>query len=125
MIRREFIALMGGSAVLWPMAARPQQGVRLRRIGVLMNLAAEDPVSIARAKAFGEGLRALGWIDGRNVQIDYRWAASKADLFRRYAGELVALEPDAILTSGGAGVLPVLEATRTIPVIFEIGRAHV
>ena len=120
MIRREFIALMGGIAVLWPMAARAQQGVRLRRIGVLMNLAAEDPASIARAKAFGEGLRALGWIDGRNVQVDYRWAASKADLFRRYAAELVALEPDAILTSGGAGVLPVLEATRTIPVIFVI-----
>jgi putative ABC transport system substrate-binding protein len=111
---------MGGSAVLWPMAARAQQGVRLRRIGVLMNLAAEDPVSIARAKAFAEGLRALGWIDGRNVQIDYRWAASKADLFRRYAAELVALEPDAILTSGGAGVSPVLEVTRTIPVIFVI-----
>ena len=85
-----------------------------------MNLTAEDPVSIARAKAFAEGLQALGWVDGRNVQIDYRWAASKADLFRRYAAELVALEPDAILTSGGAGVPPVLEATRTIPVIFVI-----
>jgi putative tryptophan/tyrosine transport system substrate-binding protein len=120
MRRREFIALVGGSAVLWPMAARAQQAGRLRRIGVLMNLAAEDPVSVARAKAFAEGLRALGWIDGRNVQIDYRWAASKADLLRRYAAELVALEPDAILTSGGAGVPPVLEATRTIPVIFVI-----
>jgi putative ABC transport system substrate-binding protein len=85
-----------------------------------MNLTAEDPVSIARAKAFAEGLQALGWVEGRNVQIDYRWAASKADLFRRYAAELVALEPDAILTSGGAGVSPVLEATRTIPVIFVI-----
>jgi putative ABC transport system substrate-binding protein len=102
------------------MAARARQGDRLRRIGVLMNLTAEDPVSIARAKAFGEGLQALGWVEGRNVQIDYRWAASKADLFRRYAAELVALEPDAILTSGGAGVSPVLEVTRTIPVIFVI-----
>jgi putative ABC transport system substrate-binding protein len=115
MRRRDFIALVGSSAVPWPMAARAQQGGRVRRIGVLMNLAAEDPVSIARAKAF-----ALGWIDGRNVQIDYRWAAGKADLFRRYAAELVALEPDAILTSGGAGVQPVLEATRTIPVVFVI-----
>jgi putative ABC transport system substrate-binding protein len=102
------------------MAARARQGDRLRRIGVLMNLTAEDPVSIARAKAFAEGLQALGWVEGRNVQIDYRWAASKADLFRRYAAELVALEPDAILTSGGAGVSPVLEVTRTIPVIFVI-----
>jgi putative ABC transport system substrate-binding protein len=118
--RRDFIALMGSSAVLWPMAARARQGDRLRRIGVLMNLTAEDPVSIARAKAFAEGLQALGWVEGRNVQIDYRWAASKADLFRRYAAELVALEPDAILTSGGAGVSPVLEVTRTIPVIFVI-----
>jgi putative ABC transport system substrate-binding protein len=118
--RRDFITLMGSSAVLWPMAARARQGDRLRRIGVLMNLTAEDPVSIARAKAFAEGLQALGWVEGRNVQIDYRWAASKADLFRRYAAELVALEPDAILTSGGAGVSPVLEVTRTIPVIFVI-----
>jgi putative ABC transport system substrate-binding protein len=120
MRRRDFIALVGSSAVPWPMAARAQQGRRGRRIGVLMNLAAEDPVSIARAKAFAEGLQALGWIDGRNVHVDYRWAAGKADLFRRYAAELVALEPDAILTSGGAGVPPVLEATRTIPVVFVI-----
>ena len=91
MQRREFIAGLGGAAA-WPMAVRAREGSRLRRIGVLMNLAAEDPVSIARVKAFAEGLQALGWIDGRNVQIDYRWAASKADLFRRYAAELVALE---------------------------------
>lgn len=120
MRRREFIAFVGGSAVLWPVAARARQGDRLRRIGVLMNLTAEDPVSIARAKAFAEGLQALGWIDGRNVQIDYRWAASKADLFRRYAAELVALEPDVLLTSGGAAVPAALEATRTIPVVFVI-----
>src|SRR5262249_16234395 len=104
--RRAFIAVMGGAAA-WPVVARARGG--LKRIGVLMNLAAEDPVSIARAKAFAEGLQALGWVDGRNVQIDYRWAASKADLFRRYAAELVALEPDVILTSGGAGVQPVLD----------------
>jgi putative ABC transport system substrate-binding protein len=120
MRRRDFIALVGSSAISWPMAARSQQGGRVRRIGVLMNLAAEDPVSIARAKAFAEGLQARGWIDGRNVHVDYRWAAGKADLFRRYAAELVALEPDVILTSGGAGVPPVLEATRTIPVVFVI-----
>jgi ABC-type uncharacterized transport system substrate-binding protein len=118
--RREFITLQGGAAVAWPVVARAQQGGRVRRIGVLMNLAAEDPVSIARAKAFAEGLQALGWTDGRNVHVDYRWAAGKADQFRRYAAELVALEPDAILTSGAAGVPPVLEATRTIPVVFVI-----
>ena len=71
MRRRDFIALVGSSAVPWPMAARAQQGGRVRRIGVLMNLAAEDPVSIARAKSFAEGLQALGWVDGRNVHIDF------------------------------------------------------
>src|SRR4051812_42871242 len=111
MRRRDFIALVGSSAASWPTAASAQQGRRVRRIGVLMNLAAEDPVSIARARAFAEGLQTLGWIDGRNVHLDYRWAAGKADLFSRYAAELVALEPDCILTSGGAGVPPVLEAT--------------
>ena len=92
----------------------------MRRIGVLMNLAADDPVSIARAKAFVEGLQALGWTDGRNVHIDYRWAEGKPDLFQRYASELVALAPEVILTSGGAGIPPVLQATRTIPVVFVI-----
>src|SRR6266566_10118713 len=81
---------------------RAQQGQRLRRVGTLMNLAVEDPVSIARAKAFAQGLQALGWIDGRNVQVDYRWAASNADLFQRYAAELVALAPDVILAAGAA-----------------------
>src|SRR5262245_4727423 len=83
--RREFIALVGATAVAWPLVARAQQGDRVRRIGVLMNLAAEDPASIARAKAFTQGLQALGWIDGRNVRVDYRWAAGKADLFHRHA----------------------------------------
>ena len=119
MRRREFIAGLGGAAA-WPVVARGQQGGRVRRIGVLMNLAAEDPVSIARAKAFAQGLQALGWVDGQNVQVDYRWGAGRADLFHRYAAELVALAPDVILTSGGAGVPQVLEATRTIPVVFVI-----
>ena len=104
----------------WPMTARAQQAQRLRRIGVLMNLAADDPVSIARAKALDQGLQALGWIDGQNVRVDYRWAAGRADLFPRYAAELVALAADVILTSGGAGVPPVLQATHTIPVVFVI-----
>ena len=119
MRRRDFVTLIGG-AVAWPVTARAQQRERVQRVGVLMNLAAEDPVSIARAKAFAQGLQALGWVDGRNVHIDYRWAAGKAELFRRYAAEFAAQAPDVILTSGGAGVPPVLEATRTIPVVFVI-----
>src|SRR5262245_6484090 len=117
--RREFVTVLGG-AVVWPIAARAQQGQRMRRIGVLMNLAADDPVSIARAKAFVEGLQALGWTNGRNVHLDYRWAEGKPDLFQQYASELVALAPEVILTSGGAGIPPVLQATRTIPVVFVI-----
>src|SRR5262245_33450103 len=115
--RREFVALLGGAAA-WPIMARAQQGQRVRRIGALMNLAADDPVSIARAKAFTEGLQALGWVDGRNVQIDYRWAASKPDLFQRHAAELATLTPDVILAAGGAAVPAVLQATRTIPIVF-------
>jgi ABC-type uncharacterized transport system substrate-binding protein len=116
--RRDFIALLGGmAAISWPFPARAQQGDRVRRIGVLMNLAAEDPVSIARAKAFAQGLQALGWIEGRNVRVDYRWAAGKADLFRQHAAEIAALAPDVILAAGAA-LPPVLHATQTIPVVF-------
>ena len=90
MKRREFVTALGG-AVVWPIVARAQQGQRMPRIGALMNLAADDPVSIARAKAFVEGLQALGWTNDRNVHLDYRWAEGKPDLFQRYASELVAL----------------------------------
>src|SRR5215475_13451179 len=116
MRRREFIAALGSVATM-PLAASAQQGQRVRRIGALMNLAVEDPVSTARAKAFTQGLQALGWIDGRNVQVDYRWAAGNADLFQRYAAELVALAPDVILAAGTA-LSVLLQATRTIPVVF-------
>jgi putative tryptophan/tyrosine transport system substrate-binding protein len=119
MRRRDFITLVSSSAVAWPVAALAQQGKRVRRVGVLKNLAAEDPVSIAR-QAFAQGLQALGWIEGRNVLFDYRWAGAKAHLFHRYAVEFAALAPDVILTSGGAGLPPVLQATRTIPVVFVI-----
>ena len=129
MRRRNFIALLSGAAA-WPLAARAQQGERLRRVGALMNLAAEDPVSIARSKAFAQGLQALGWIDGRNVQIDYRWAAGNADLFQRYAAELVALAPDVILAAGAAALPVLLQATRTISIVFvhvtdPVGNAYV
>jgi putative ABC transport system substrate-binding protein len=130
MRRRDFLTLVGGGTVTWPLAARAQQGQRLRRVGALMNLAVEDPVSIARAKAFAQGLQALGWIDGRNVQVDYRWAASKADLFQKYTAELVALPPDAILAAGVAALPVLLQATQSIPIVFvhvtdPVGNAYV
>jgi len=120
MKRRDFITLVGASTVAWPFAAGAQRSDRVPRVGVLMNLAAEDPESIARTEAFTQGLHSLGWIDGRNVHIDYRWAAGKADLFHRFAAEFASLAPEVILASGGAALPPVLQATRTIPVVFVI-----
>src|SRR5262245_45950304 len=95
MRRRDFITLLGGAAA-WPLAARAQPE-RVKRIGVLVNLAADDPEARARIAAFRQGLQELGWTDGRNVRIDVRWAAANADRFRTYAAELVALAPDVIL----------------------------
>jgi putative ABC transport system substrate-binding protein len=119
MNRRAFISLLGGMAT-WPLAARAQQTERMRRIGVLAPFAADDPEEQARVAAFVHGLQQLGWTDGRNVQIDYRWAAGDADRMRKYAAELVALAPDAILAAGGATVGPLLQATRTVPVVFTL-----
>ena len=118
MRRREFITLLGGAAANWPLAARTQQLERMRRIGVLMALAADDPQGQARLVAFVQGLQELGWTDGKNVRIDTRWAAGDADHFRRYAAELIALAPDVILASGGTGVGVLLQATRTVPIVF-------
>jgi putative ABC transport system substrate-binding protein len=89
--RREFITLLGGTVIAWPLAAWAQQGERVRRIGVLMNVAADDPEGQARLTAFVQGLQQLGWTDGRNVRIDYRWGGGDADRIRRYAAELVAI----------------------------------
>jgi len=100
MRRREFITLIGGAAAAWPLAARAQQAERVRRIGVLMSLGANDAEGQARLAAFLQGLQQLGWIDGRNVRIDTRWGAGDADRTRRYAAELVALAPDVILATG-------------------------
>ena len=94
MRRREFITLLGGAAAAWPMVARAQQPERMRRIGVLSGLAANDPDSKPRNAAFLQGLQQLGWTDGRNVQIEYRWGAGNADNIRKYAAELAALAPD-------------------------------
>jgi putative ABC transport system substrate-binding protein len=115
--RREFITLLG-SAVAWPLAARAQQPERMRRIGALMNVAADDPVGQARIAAFLQGLQELGWTVGGNVRIDYYWPAGNADRTRGYAAELAALAPDVILTTGSATVGPLLQATRAVPIVF-------
>ena len=117
MKRREFITLLGGAAAAWPLAARAQQADRIRRVGVLMHLAADDPEGQARHAAFLQGLQQSGWIAGRNVRIDTRWGASEADR-RRYAEELVALAPDAILASNSTATLALQAATSTVPIVF-------
>jgi putative tryptophan/tyrosine transport system substrate-binding protein len=118
MRRREFIALASVAAAAWPLAGHAQQPERIRRIGVLMALAADDPTGQARLVAFVQGLQEWGWADGRNVRIDTRWAAGNADRFRKYTAELVALAPDVILASGGTGVGSMLQVTRTVPIVF-------
>jgi putative ABC transport system substrate-binding protein len=117
--RRELIAALG-SAAAWPFTARAQQDERMRRIGVLMNVAADDPQAQSRIEAFLKGLQPLGWTVGRNLQIDARWAAADAGLFRRYATELVALAPDVILASTNSAVAPLQQATRTVPIVFAV-----
>jgi putative ABC transport system substrate-binding protein len=119
MNRRDLITLLGG-AVAWPLAARAQQAERMRRVGVLMNIAADDPQAQARIEAFLQGLQPLGWTVGRNLQIDARWAAADADLFRKYATELVAAAPDVILASANSAVAPLQQATRTVPIVFVV-----
>jgi len=117
MKRREFITLRGGAAA-WPLAARAQQGERVRRIGVLTAFTADDVESQARIAAFQLGLQKLGWTDGGNVRIDIRWAAGDVDLFRRYAAELFALAPDVILANGALALRPLQQASRTVPIVF-------
>jgi putative ABC transport system substrate-binding protein len=118
MRRRQFIALIGGAAVVWPLAARAQQPAGTRRVGVLVNLPADDPQAQARNVAFLQGLQELGWTVGRNLQIDFRWGAGNADNVRRFAAELVALAPDVILAPGTSTLEPLLQATRSVPIVF-------
>jgi putative ABC transport system substrate-binding protein len=120
MTRREFITLLGGAAAAWPFGVRAQQGEKIRRVGVLMNIAADDAQAQSRIDAFLHGLQPLGWTVGRNLRIDVRWAAANAGLFRKYATELVALEPDVILASTNPAMTPLQEATRTVPIVFTI-----
>jgi putative tryptophan/tyrosine transport system substrate-binding protein len=116
--RREFITLLGGAGT-WPLAAQAQQGERMRRIGVLQGGGdTDDPRSQPNVAAFLQALQQLGWTDGRNVKIDYRWPAGDADKARKYAAELVALAPDVILAISAASLGPLLQATRAVPIVF-------
>jgi putative ABC transport system substrate-binding protein len=118
MRRREFITIFSGAAVSWPLAARAQQGERIRRIGVLMAIAADDPEGQARLAAFAQGLQQLGWTIGQNARVDYRWAGADADKMRKYAAELVALTPDVILAHSSAAIASLLQVTRSVPIVF-------
>ena len=118
MRRRDFIKSIAGSAVAWPVVTRAQQPDRMRRIGVLMSYAEDDPDGKPRLAAFAQGLQELGWTDGRNIRIDYRWSAGDAERTRKYAAELVALAPDVILAGNTSTVGPLQQATRTVPIVF-------
>ncbi len=117
MNRRAFILLIGGAAG-WPLAARAQQGERIRRIGVLMNLSADDPQAQARVAAFRQGLQEAGWAVGRNVQIDIRWGMGDAERIRKNVTELVALAPDVIFANTFPIVVTLQQTTRTVPIVF-------
>jgi putative ABC transport system substrate-binding protein len=116
--RRDLIAILGTTAVSWPLGVSAQQPERMRRIGVLMGTAGDDPVGKARVAAFLQGLQQLGWTEGNNVRIDYRWATADTDRFRRYAAELIELAPEVILASSAPSVASLLQATRTVPIVF-------
>jgi len=118
--RRDFITLLGGAAAAWPLVARAQERERMRRIGVLLPAAADDAEFQVRVGAFLQGLQQSGWIIGRNVRIDTRWASTNAADIRRHAAELVALAPDVILAHGASTVGPLLLATRTVPIVFPV-----
>jgi ABC-type uncharacterized transport system substrate-binding protein len=118
MRRREFITLIGRAAATWPLAARAQQADRMRRIGVLLNFAEDDPEAQAQNLAFLQGLQQWGWTDGRNVRIDTRWTGGNAARTRKYAAELVELEPDVVLAEGTTALGSLLQVTRPVPIVF-------
>jgi putative ABC transport system substrate-binding protein len=120
MRRRDFISFVGGAAISWPLAVRAQQGERMRRVGIILPAAADDLDFQAFVAAFLQGLGQLGWIIGRNMRIETRWAGAKADDIRKHAAELAALAPDVILAHGTSTVGPLLQATRTVPIVFPI-----
>ena len=116
--RREFVALLGGAAAAWPLAAHAQQGQRVRRIGVLMGLVASDPEAQSRVAAFEHGLRELGWVKGRNLWIEYRWAGGGENVLRNHASELIAMAPDLILANSTPVTAALREQSRVVPIVF-------
>jgi ABC-type uncharacterized transport system substrate-binding protein len=119
MRRREFIALIGGASVVWPLAARAQQNERVRHVAVLNNLAEDDPAGQADLASFARALQQLGWTEGHNVQIERRWGAGDVDRIRKNVTDLVALEPD-VIVAGGASMGLLMQATRTVPIVFVV-----
>jgi putative ABC transport system substrate-binding protein len=118
--RREFITLIGSAAAAWPLAAGAQQATRMRRVGVLIPLTADDPEGQTRVAAFAQGLHQFGWVIGQNVRVEARLTGSDPESIRRHIVELIALEPDAVLATGSATAGPLRQATRTIPIVFVI-----
>ena len=121
MRRRDFLCALGGVAAAWPFAARAQQADRIRRIGVLMLYPENDPQGQLRATAFQQGLQQLGWVVGRNVQIDFQWGFGDADWLRSAAAQLLRLAPDVIVANGTPAAKTMQQASRTVPVIFIAG----
>jgi len=118
--RRDFIKAIAGSAAVWPLTARAQQGDRTRRLGIIIGPAGEESETKERITAFLQELKHLGWDEGRNVRIEMRASAGNASAARKYAAELVAFAPDVILAVGGSTIAPLLEATHTVPIVFTI-----
>jgi putative tryptophan/tyrosine transport system substrate-binding protein len=118
MRRREFITLLGGVSATWPLAAHAQRPERMRRIGVLIPTTEDDPQQQRRIAGFLQGLQQLGWMVGRDLLIEYRWSGAVPDDVRRSAAELVALSPDVVFASGNTTVAPLLQVTRTVPIVF-------
>jgi putative ABC transport system substrate-binding protein len=121
MRRREFITLLGGAAATWPVAARAQQGARVRRVGVLMLSTSDHPESQTNIAAFLQGLQEAGWSVGRNLLIDYRWSGLDRERMNRHAKELIALDPDVVLAGTGGGTPALQRASRTVPIVFAQG----
>src|SRR6516165_5510796 len=118
MRRREFISLLGGAAVAWPLAARAQQSERMRRIGLLMLVGKADPQAHAELAAFTTELQRLGWTEGQNVRIDYRWADGDVSRLQALAAQLVELRPDLVVAQGSAALAASRQTTQTLPIVF-------
>jgi ABC-type uncharacterized transport system substrate-binding protein len=117
--RRQFITLASGAVIAWPLAARAQQGERVRHLGVLMNGRSRDPENQSHVAVLGQTLQQLGWAEGRNLRTDIRWGEGDPRVIRQHAESLVASTPDVIVSTGNAGMAPLLDATRTIPIVFN------